>query len=106
MGERDNEKSGCGETVKATVVVCISAPEVPVMVTAAGPMVAQFAAVKVSVLVPPAVMGLNDAVTPLGMLPTAKLTAPLKPLRSVTAIVLLALPIYGIVTLPDVADSA
>ena len=92
MGERDSEKFGSGETARATVVVCISAPEIPVMVTIAGPTVAQFAAVKVNILVPAGVAGLNDAVTPDGTPPTARLTAPLKPLRSVTAIVLLALP--------------
>ena len=43
-------------------------------------------------LTPVVVLELNDAVTPSGMPVAVRLTAPLKPLRSATAIVLLALP--------------
>src|SRR5436309_2259836 len=39
LGEADNEKSGCGAalTVRLTVVVCVSVPLVPVIVTVAVP---------------------------------------------------------------------
>src|SRR5271157_5909916 len=74
-------------TVRARVVVATRLPEVPVMVTVTVPMVAVLLAVSVSVLVP--VVGLNDAVTPLGS-PDAvrRLTLPVNPFRSFTVIVL------------------
>ena len=59
------------------------------IVTVAEPTVAVLAAVSVSVLVPVVLAGLNDAVTPDGRPLAARLTDPVKPLMSVTVIVLL-----------------
>jgi hypothetical protein len=58
------------------------------------------------VLTPVVVLVLNDAADPAGRPVAVKLTAPLKPLRSVTAIVVLALPAAPptILRLPDVDD--
>jgi len=61
------------------VVVFIRLPDVPVMVTVDVPVVAVLLAVSVSVLVFAVVLGLNDAVTPLGRPDADKLTFPVKP---------------------------
>jgi hypothetical protein len=99
------EKYGFAITVTGTVVVWTRLPEVPVMVRVAEPLSAQLTAFNVSALPVVVVAGLNDAVTPEGRPLTLRFTAPLKPLRSAIAIVVLALPAYGIVTLPGVADN-
>jgi hypothetical protein len=78
-------------TVRATVVVCVRLPEVPVMVTVVVPAAAVPDAVNVNVLEVVALAGLNDAVTPAGKLVTLRDTGPLKPLMSVTVVVLLPL---------------
>ncbi len=64
-------------------------PEVPVMVTAEVPSVAELAAVRISVLLPVVLAGLKDAVTPPGRPVAAKATGPLNPFCGVTVIVLL-----------------
>ena len=76
-----------GTTVSAMVVVAVSVPEVPVMVTVAAPVVAELLAVRVSTLV--LVVGLvaNAAVTPLGRPEAARVTEPVNGLTSVTVIV-------------------
>src|SRR5271157_421936 len=74
-------------TVRARVVVATRLPEVPVMVTVTVPVVAELLAVSVSVLLVP-VVGLNDAVTPLGRPDAVRLTVPLNPFRSFTVMVL------------------
>jgi hypothetical protein len=75
------------------VVVCVSVPEVPVIVTVVGPpTVAVALAVNVKTLVLLVVVGLNEAVTPLGRVEvTAKLTLPVKPFTGFTVIVLVPL---------------
>ena len=75
------------------MVVCVSVPEVPVIVTVVGPpTVAVGLAVNVSVLVLLVLVGLNDAVTPLGRVEvTAKLTVPVKPFSGLTVTVLVPL---------------
>jgi hypothetical protein len=80
-------------TVRLTVVVCVSVPEVPVIVTVVGPpTVAVALAVNVKTLVLLVLVGLKDAVTPLGRVElTAKLTLPVKPLTGFTVIMLVAL---------------
>ena len=78
-------------TVKLTAVVLTRFPDVPVTVTFAVPVVAVPLAVSVSVLVPVVLVGLNDAVTPLGNPDADKLTLPLKPFCGVTVIVLVPL---------------
>ena len=61
------------------MVVFIKLPDVPVMVTVDVPVVAVLLAVSVSVLVLAVLLGLNDAVTPLGRPEADKLTFPVKP---------------------------
>jgi hypothetical protein len=88
LGEADSVKLGGSVTVRLTVVVCVSEPDVPVMVTVAPPVVAELLAVKVRVLVPVVLAGLNNAVTPLGKPVAARLTLPVKPPAGFTVIVL------------------
>jgi hypothetical protein len=73
------------------VVVAVVLPEVPVMVTVTGPpKVAVLLAVSVSTLEVAEDAGLNDAVTPLGNPVAANVTLPVKPPRSVTVTVSVA----------------
>jgi hypothetical protein len=97
----DSVKSGVS-TVSATVVVWTRLPDVPVTVMVAGPAVAVLDAVSVNMLVPVVLDGLNDAVTPAGRPLATRLTAPLKPFRSVTATTLL--PLAPCATLTGEAD--
>jgi hypothetical protein len=78
-------------TVNAMVVVAVSEPEVPLMVTVAAPTVAVELAVKVSTLV--LVVGLvaNAAVTPVGRPDAARVTLPVNGLTSVTVMVFVPL---------------
>ena len=66
-------------TVRVSVVLAVSVPEVPVMVTVFGPIAAVLAAVNVTLL--EFVVGFceNDAVTPLGKPETERFTLPVKP---------------------------
>lgn len=59
--------------------MCVREPETPVMVTVLVPVVAVLLAVKVSVLVPVAGFGLNDAVTPVPRPVADRVTLPAKP---------------------------
>jgi len=61
------------------------------MVTVEVPMVAVLLAASVSVLVPVVLVGLNVAVTPLGMPDAARPTLPVKPLSAATVMVLVPL---------------
>ena len=70
------------------MVVAFRAPEVPVMVTVAAPVVAVALAVKVSVLVVVVGLGLKAAVTPVGRPDAARATLPLNPFTGVTVMVL------------------
>ena len=72
-------------------VVFVRLPEVPVMVTVAVPVVAMLLAVSVKVLVLVALLGLNEAVTPLGRPEADRLTLELKPFCGVTEMVLVPL---------------
>ena len=69
-------------------MVLVKPPDAPVMVTEAVPVVAVLLAVSVNVLVLVVLLGLNDAVTPLGSPDADKLTLPLKPFCGVTVMVL------------------
>ena len=73
------------------VVLFVIVPAVPVMVIVRSPMLAVPLAVRVSVLVLLVLLGLNDAVTPLGSPEADKLTLLLNPLCGVTVIVLVPL---------------
>jgi hypothetical protein len=93
VGAADKVKFGGAVIVRLMVVVCVSVPEVPVMVTVVGPpTVAVALAVKVKTLVVLVLDGLKDAVTPVGRVDvTAKLTLPVKPFKGFTVIVLVPL---------------
>jgi hypothetical protein len=80
-----------GLTVRAMLVVAVSVPEAPVMVTVAAPVVAVPLAVSVTTLLP--VVGLvpNAAVTPLGSPEAARVTLPVNGLTSVTVMTSVAL---------------
>ena len=69
-------------------MVLVRPPDIPVMVTEAVPVAAVLLAVSVNVLVLVVLLGLNDAVTPLGRPDADKLTLPLKPFCGVTVMVL------------------
>jgi hypothetical protein len=69
-------------------VVLVKPPDVPVMVTVTVPVAAVPLAVSVNVLVLVVLLGLNDAVTPLGRPDADKLTLPLKPFCGVIVMVL------------------
>jgi hypothetical protein len=88
LGDAERVKLGGGVTVKERVVPCDKPPDVPVMVTVAVPIAAVLLAVSVNVLVLTVLLGLNDAVTPLGRPDADKLTLPLKPFCGVTVMVL------------------
>src|SRR5208282_5551139 len=75
-------------TVRLSVVVFVSAPDVPVIVTVTVPVAAVALAVKVSVLVDVAGFGLKAAVTPFGSPEAASVTSPENPLTGVTVIAL------------------
>ena len=81
--------AGC--TVRDTVAMLVKLPEVPVMVTVAAPVVAVLLAVSVRALELVVLVGLKDAVTPLGKPEADKLTLPLKPFCGVTVMVLVPL---------------
>src|SRR5580700_5112853 len=76
------------------------------MVTVVGPVVAEPLAVRVKVLVLVVLVGLNDAVTPLGKVEvTARLTLPVKPPVGFTVIVLVSLPPWATLKEVGFADS-
>ncbi len=66
----------------------VKAPDVPVIVTVDVPVVAVALEVSVNVLVPAVLLGLKEAVTPLGKPEADKLTLPVKPFCGATVIVL------------------
>ena len=75
-------------TVRATVVVAVKLPDVPVIVTVAVPVVAVLLAVSVRTLEPVVGFVPNAAVTPLGKPDAARVTLPLNPFTSFTEMVL------------------
>ena len=90
VGEALTPKFGVAAalTVSAIVVLADSAPEVPVIVTVAVPVVAVELAVRLSTLDPVVGFVPNEAVTPLGRPVADSVTLPENPPASVTAIVL------------------
>ena len=88
------------------MAVFVKLPEVPVTVTVTVPVVAVLLAVKVSVLLLAVLVGLNDAVTPLGRPDADKLTLPLKPFCGVTVMVLVPVVPCAIVKLFGDAERA
>jgi len=81
------------------VVVPTKPADEPVTVTVTVPVAALLLAANVNVLVLVVLLGLNDAVTPLGRPDADKLTLPLKPFCGVTVMVLAPLAPCGIVRL-------
>src|SRR6266478_1967885 len=93
-------------TVREIVAVFVKLPDVPVTVTVTVPVAAVPLAVKVSVLVFVVLLGLNDAVTPLGRPDADKFTLPLKPFCGVTVIALVLVVPCDIVKLLGEAERA
>ena len=89
----ESEKVGAAATVSAIVVVSVSEPETPVMVTVTGPpTVAVLEAVRVNTLESVVVgLGLKLAVTPLGSPVAERVTPEANPLAGVTVMVSLVL---------------
>ncbi len=105
LGDADSVKVPTLFTVSETVVVLVNWPAVPVMVTLVVPIDAVPLAVNVNVLVFAVLVGLNDAVMPLGSPEADKPTLPLKPFRGTTVIVLVPLPPWVTLTLAGNAES-
>lgn len=104
VGDANSAKFGAPLTVRLSVVVCVRLPDVPVMVTVAGPVVAVALAVKVSLLVVVPGFGLNAAVTPDGKPEADMVTLAVNPLRRVIVTVLVPAAPCEIATL--VGDAA
>jgi hypothetical protein len=85
--------------VRVIVVVLVKPPDVPVIVTVTVPVAAALLPVSVNVLVLAVLLGLNDAVTPLGRPDADKLTLALKPFCGVTVMALAPLAPCAIVKL-------
>jgi len=105
FGEAEKAKFGGAFTVREIVVVLVKLPDVPVTVTVTVPVVAMLLAVSVNVLVPAVLLGLKDAVTPLGRPDADKLTLLLKPFSGVTVMVLAPLAPCTIVKLLGEAET-
>jgi hypothetical protein len=78
-------------TVRLILTACVRVPDVPVTVTGTVPVVAELLAVSVKLLVLAVLLGLNDAVTPVGRPEAVKLALPVKPPTSATEMVLVPL---------------
>ena len=87
-GETESEKFGPGVTLSVNVVELLRLAHTPLIVTVKVPVAAVPLAVSVSVLVPVVLVGLNDAVTPLGRPDAVKPTLPLKPPAPLTVTVI------------------
>lgn len=105
LGEAESVKFGGGLTARESVVELDRLPDEPVIVTVDVPVVAALLAVSVNVLVPVALVGLNEAVTPEGKPDADKLTVPLKPLSALTVMVLVPLAPWTMVKVLGDAES-
>ena len=103
-GAPDKVKLGAGLTVKLRVVVFVSVPEMPVMVTTTVPVAAVLPAVRLSELVVAVVAGLKVAVTPDGKPDADKLTLPVNPFCGVTVMVL-GLPVAPCISVKLAGDA-
>ena len=107
-GDTEMVKSGFPPrafTVRFTVVVCVSVPEVPVIVTAAVPTAAVELARNVTRLVDVVGFVPKVAVTPAGRPEVDRLTLPVKPPEGATVIVLFALLPWVTLRLAGEAES-
>ena len=91
LADAERLKFGRGVTVRATVVICDKLPDVPAIVMVTVPRAAVLVAVRVKVVVLLVLMGLKEAVTPLGRPEADRLTLPLKPFWGVMVIMLVPL---------------
>jgi len=90
---------GINRTVREIAVLFVKVPDEPVTVTVTVPVAAVLLAVSVKVLVLVVLLGLKDAVTPLGRPEADKLTLLLKPFCGLTVTVLAPLAPCTIVKL-------
>jgi len=88
VGEAERLKLDEPLTVRETVVDFVSAPLTPLIVTMKVPVAAVALAVRVSELVVAVLVGLKEAVTPLGKPVADRMTVPLNPLSGLTVMVL------------------
>ncbi len=102
-GEAESVNVGGAVMVSAIVVLLISVPDVPVMVTVETPAATVPAAAKVT-LRAVALAGPKVAVTPVGKPEAASATVPLKPFRAVMAMLLAPLAPGLMLTLAGVAE--
>lgn len=105
LGVADSVKFGGAVTARETLVVCDKLPDTPVMVMVTVPVVAVLLAVSVNVLEVALLLGLNDAVTPLGKPDAERLTLLLNPFCGVTVMVLVPAAPWRMLTLAGEADS-
>jgi hypothetical protein len=107
FGDAESAKfaGATGVTVRETVETFDKLPDKPAMDIEAVPVAAVLLAVSVNVLTPVVLLGLNDAVTPLGRPVADKLTLPLKPFCGVTEIVLVPLAPCAMLRLLGDAES-
>jgi hypothetical protein len=107
LGDAESVKFGTGTafTVRETVVAFDRLPDVPVTVIVTVPVVAVPLAVSVNVLEFTVLVGLKDAVTPLGMPDADRLTLELKPFCGATVMVLIPLAPCATVKLLGDAES-
>jgi len=105
LGAAESAKSGAPFTVRVRLVELVKLPEVPVMVTVAVPAVAVLLAESVSTLLVEVLLGLKEAVTPLGRPDAERLTLPANPPWGAKEIVVEPLVPCTSVRLPGVAES-
>jgi hypothetical protein len=91
LGEAERVKLGFA-TVRLIGMLFVRLPDVPMIVTVAVFVAALALAVRVSVLLEVAGLGLNAAVTPVGKPDTESVTLPLNPFTGVMVMVLVTLP--------------
>jgi hypothetical protein len=92
-------------TLREIAVVFVKVPEIPVIVTVTVPGGAVLLEVSVNVLALVALVGLKEAVTPVGRPEADKLTIPLKPFCGVMVTALVPPAPCAIVTLLGKAES-
>ena len=106
LGDAERVKLPVGFTVRVKLVWLVKVPDEPVTVILNVPTAAVALEVSVNVLVLAVLLGLNDAVTPLGRPEIDKLTFPVKLFSGVMVMVLVPLAPCMRVTLLGDAESA
>jgi hypothetical protein len=111
VGKADMVKSGVTETVRFTMVVCVTFPPIPVMVTGYVPGATDDATVKVAVELPlPGAAieaGLKPTVTPVGAPLADNAIAELNPFSPAVVIVEVPVdPCAAVAAVPEIVKSA